>query len=288
MVDRILEQEAAIRQVLSGDRKSSHLIPSWQDVDVLESVSKALSPLKEFTDILSGERHVTVSAVKPMLKVLKDSVLAPGSSDTQLTKDIKRRVITYLYEKFSKQETDELLTLATFLDPRFKTDYIDEDEEKELVIERITEEATEMIRKQKGQASEGENSAAAITPASDSSEPPAKKSKIGTLLKRCQKESPNDTLSSLSRSPLERVQQEIDKYIQDVNPDSESDPLEWWRVNCTVFPCLSKMARRYLCICATSSPSERVFSTCGNVVTSRRTLLKPEKVNMLVFLSKNL
>ena len=49
-----------------------------------------------------------------MLKVLKDSVLAPGTSDTQLTKDIQRRVITYLYEKFSKQETDELLNMATF------------------------------------------------------------------------------------------------------------------------------------------------------------------------------
>ena len=60
--------------------------------------------------------------------------------------------------------------MTTFLDPRFKTDYIDEDEEKELVLERITEEATETIRKQKGQASEGENSAAAITPVS---EPPA-------------------------------------------------------------------------------------------------------------------
>ena len=29
--------------------------------------------------------------------------------------------------KFSKQETNELLNMATFLDLRFKTDYIDED-----------------------------------------------------------------------------------------------------------------------------------------------------------------
>ena len=91
----------------------------------------------------------------------------------------------------------------------------------------------------------------------------------------------NDNLSPLS--PLERVQQELKKYRQELNPDSESDPLDWWRVNCTVFPCLSKMAQS---ICATSTPSERVFSTSGNVVTSKRTLLKPEKVNMLVFLSQ--
>ena len=68
MIDRILEQETAIRQVLSADRKTSHLLLAWQDIDVLESVNKALAPLKEFTDIMSGEMYVTVSAIKPILK----------------------------------------------------------------------------------------------------------------------------------------------------------------------------------------------------------------------------
>ena len=31
-----LEQEPAIRRVLSNDRKASHLVPTWQDVDILE------------------------------------------------------------------------------------------------------------------------------------------------------------------------------------------------------------------------------------------------------------
>ncbi len=46
--------------------------------------------------------------------------------------------------------------------------------------------------------------------------------------------------------------------------------------------------RKYLCVCATSTPSERVFSTAGKVVGPQRALLKPDKVNMLVFLAKNL
>ena len=72
MVTRLLEQEVAVRAVLSEDRKTSHLIPSWQDIDVLESISKALSPISELTDFLSGENHVTVSAIVPVLHNLKN------------------------------------------------------------------------------------------------------------------------------------------------------------------------------------------------------------------------
>ncbi|KAJ4947212.1 hypothetical protein JOQ06_009250 [Pogonophryne albipinna] len=61
MISRILEQQKALSQVLSVDKKLRHLIPNWQDIDVLESVSKSLGPLLEFTDALSGEDYVSVS-----------------------------------------------------------------------------------------------------------------------------------------------------------------------------------------------------------------------------------
>ena len=44
MVTRILEQENAIRTVLSADTKASHLIPTWQDIQVLTAIHQALSP----------------------------------------------------------------------------------------------------------------------------------------------------------------------------------------------------------------------------------------------------
>ena len=53
MIEPILEQETAIRQVLGANQKTSHLIPSWQDIDGLESLNKAMAPIKEFKDILS-------------------------------------------------------------------------------------------------------------------------------------------------------------------------------------------------------------------------------------------
>ena len=86
MVSRVLEQESAIRKVLSGDRKKSHLIPTWQDVDVLESIQAALGPLSDFTDMLSAENFVTASSILPVLHILQHQVLAEAESDTQLTK----------------------------------------------------------------------------------------------------------------------------------------------------------------------------------------------------------
>lgn len=66
------------------------------------------------------------------------------------------------------------------------------------------------------------------------------------------------------------------------------DPLTWWKIHKVNFLNISRLARKYLCIPATSVPSERVFSTGGNVVTCQRSALKPATVNMLVFLTKNL
>lgn len=62
MVERILEQEQAIARVLVSDRKQQHLILKWQDKEVLTSLQESLKPVADFTDILSGERYVTVSS----------------------------------------------------------------------------------------------------------------------------------------------------------------------------------------------------------------------------------
>ena len=81
--------------------KYSHLVPTWQDMEVLQSIDGALSPLSSLTDILSGETYITVSAVIPMLQLKEASILKEKESDTQLTKDIKMHVITDLQSRYS-------------------------------------------------------------------------------------------------------------------------------------------------------------------------------------------
>lgn len=68
----------------------------------------------------------------------------------------------------------------------------------------------------------------------------------------------------------------------------DSNPLKWWKDNENQYPNLSKLAKRYLAVQATSVASERVFSTAGDIVTSQRAALSTENVDILIFLKKNM
>ena len=92
MIERIVEQQDAIRVILSQDRKVSHLVPSWQDFDVLKSVLEAVKGFKDLTDLLSGEKRVTCSAIKPLIKVIHDKMVIPKDDNTALTIEIKQRI----------------------------------------------------------------------------------------------------------------------------------------------------------------------------------------------------
>ena len=64
------------------------------------------------------------------------------------------------------------------------------------------------------------------------------------------------------------------------------NPLMWWKQNSFRFPRLSRMAKLYMSVPATSVPSERVFSTAGDILTASRATLSPQHVDQLIFLKK--
>jgi hypothetical protein len=62
------------------------------------------------------------------------------------------------------------------------------------------------------------------------------------------------------------------------------DPLRWWKHHAFSMPYLSKVARCYLAIPATSASSERVFSIGGLTVTDKRSRLNADVVSDFVVL----
>ena len=85
-----------------------------------------------------------------------------------------------------------------------------------------------------------------------------------------------------------QVKVKVYAYIANESTSVESDPLDWWKSNETIFPNLAKLAKCYLAVPAISMPTERVFSTAGDIVTATRSTLTSESVDKLVFLEKKL
>ena len=93
MISRVLRNKKAIRRILGNDKKTSH---RWQDLEILECLNATLAPLNEFTDILSGSKYVTISAVKPILHRLSVVELACKEDDLPLTCELKEEILQRL------------------------------------------------------------------------------------------------------------------------------------------------------------------------------------------------
>jgi len=66
--------------------------------------------------------------------------------------------------------------------------------------------------------------------------------------------------------------------------DEDINSLEWWKDNQSKLPNLSRMARDYLGIPATSVPSEEIFSLGKNLITDKRNRLAGKTIRVCMYL----
>ncbi|XP_072560259.1 E3 SUMO-protein ligase ZBED1-like [Paramormyrops kingsleyae] len=88
-----------------------------------------------------------------------------------------------------------------------------------------------------------------------------------------------------ARNPTADAVMEVRAYLEEPLLPTHEDPLKWWESRAPVYPRLSKLMAKKLCVVATSFPSERIVS---QIVSERRSRLKPKKVRALVFLNADL
>ena len=224
MVHRILEQEEAIRIVLGTDRKTSHLVPTWKDIEVLQSVDSALSPLSSLTDILSGEQYVTVSAVLPLLSLIENDILKASASDTPLTKDLKMKIKEDLLKRYTTTHLTVkaimILKKSSFLDPRFKTKYMTDDDVFDVESELLLEIECSMLNVTSSclpTSSEG------MVCMMDPHPPPQKKRNLGALFKGLEKDS-TEHEEEADVSLAQKFQEEVQQYKTVSRLDFEEDP----------------------------------------------------------------
>uniref|UniRef100_A0A3Q2CX90 BED-type domain-containing protein n=1 Tax=Cyprinodon variegatus TaxID=28743 RepID=A0A3Q2CX90_CYPVA len=269
MLERFLEQQPAVTATLLDNklRKGGSEIRTLTegDLSAAEQVVSLLAPLKAATTLMCEEKQPTVSIIGPLRTKLLTH-FEYTQDDTPLIKDMKRVMAEDLRERYVNEEP--FLLRAAALDPRFKKLQFLSDERRNQTFECIAEEAAQL----KEQRVE--------TP------PVSKKTKVLDDLF-------GDSFSTedqcaRKKTSKELANDEIRKYRDIASLSLGGKVLQWWKAHQAEFPLLADLAQTYLCIPGTSVPSERVFSTAGDIVRSERSVLSSEHVDQLIFLKKNL
>ncbi|KAK1898959.1 Zinc finger BED domain containing protein 1 [Dissostichus eleginoides] len=296
MVERFLEQQPAICATLLSPevRKGQSDLCTLNETDVsnAEDAVSALKPMKDATTLMSEESNPTVSLIAPInAQLFQDMTGTIG--DSPMIHAIKNAIKTDLLKRYNSEAEKKILHTASALDPRFKGLPFLTVEERLEVYRGVTEEAASLEnertlrRTEVTEAPEVTGTLEEETP--DGPSAPKRKASSSSLLVSLLGRSFTDTEGTAEpKTPYASAEEEMERYCKASSLPLTEDPLNWWRVHEITFPLLSRVSKRYLCIPGTSVSAERVFSTAGDVVTAKRSTLKPEHVDQLVFLQKNL
>ena len=285
-VERTLVELNKHIQVRKKDKSRVDIRFKKQELVDLKCFVECTNPFKIITTFLEGDQYVTASLRVKLMEKLYGMLLNLNFKE-QSTLVEKYRL--YLLTSFDARikKFDDCYIIAFFCDPRFKVDT--EFLKKEDIIKIVTKQFQKLKKKI------AENKEPNHTPMEEEEEnedgdefddgdefeefgyKPAKKMTIEEVLG-----------GSSQVTGKKSGGNEIDNYMMEPKVDIKTNPLDWWRQNQRRFPILAILARRFLCIPATSASSERVWSAAGNIYSKKRCRLHPETACAQLFLHNNL
>lgn len=260
MLDSLGCQKTAINKLLTSSNKT-HLILSETEAQLLYKLRDFLKKFKDAVNILSGDSYPSISMAliirTEIVSILDETERNEPLSLTYMKNNIKMKLD-------SRFPLSDILICASLLDPRFSSldcvvDYCKENNLKK------TEFLLKMYKELIGDIQQD------IDQLNDSENQPANK-----ILKLAERHSTNTKHGNL----------EAECHLL-LSLSSRQDVLAFWKEKTTAMPLLSKLAQKVLCIPATSTPSERVFSIAGLTITHKRSQLSPHNVNKIIFIHDN-
>ncbi|XP_069128352.1 E3 SUMO-protein ligase ZBED1-like [Argopecten irradians] len=250
------------------------------------------------------KKKTTASIIVPMLKKIA-AILQPCEDDSNIIANMKNEMLKDFNIRYQSDEVQLFINTCTLLDPRFHDIFIDGE-----TMESITRDLCQKtcpikvkVEPVDNTSTDSQSGAEATPPLPQldtvnhspdrESEPEPKRAKMDTT------STLQDFLGDIlfirherkSLTQQQIIRQEIERYISECTrspPDTNSDPLQWWKDRAIIYPNLSVFVKQYLCVPATSVPSERIFSCAGNTLTNKRASLSEDNVDKLIFLNKNI
>ncbi|KAM9830564.1 E3 SUMO-protein ligase ZBED1-like isoform 1-T1 [Syngnathus typhle] len=291
MLSRLLGQRWPVAASLSDlavspNGKQLHLDLKQEQWNLSEELTRVLGPFVSVTEFLHGEQYVTLSSLPQLVHNLKKATLS-STFESDSVKEFQAQVIEQIAERWQKlfsfhPEAPNTVLLAAALDPRFRKLKFLPAEDVFKVQSQIQSMALAVIKEER-QSNESGNQAAATL---ESRFAPKDGSFTNTIL-GSSSDSDNSDEEVEDKQQSHTVQKEVLQYFGELPLSKKDNPLLWWRTNATRYPTLAKLAKSFLGIPATLTPSERLFFATGNIASRRRAVLSSEHVDMLTFLHCN-
>ena len=267
------------------DGKGISLIIS-EKWDLLKIFADELLAFQEATEMFSQSKAITSLNVTSIfylwLNQLNTSIVALGNP----SKGVRGRPMsieqsmalkggyTVMKTKLMKYEPQvkrkSIFPIATMLDPPLKFEYITANE-KDYITKTLKHLLQLML-------------APPISSACSQNEPLSNTSttcsKMMVELTKCKRKK---NINILLEKPISN---EIFDYLHDSQTEcSHLDSLQWWcKIGSEKYPRLAMLAKGFLSICASSSPSLRLFSLGQGIVTYKRGKLSPRTTSILMTL----
>jgi hypothetical protein len=197
--------------------------------------STLVTTLKRFEELTrqASSASESTSIVIPSVSMLQRSL--QNHTDDQGIQTLMSTMLEPLNRRFEEMESNRLLVLSTFLDPRFKTVFFSSANTRETAINWLREEAA-MDEPAPPDLAEPETD----TP-SDATRPKS-------LFQNEDEALLNENGARITKGVNEKnLEQEIDVFLSDSLQKRDCDPLKWWAINYIRFSRLSKFVRKYLC-----------------------------------------
>ncbi|WVZ92889.1 hypothetical protein U9M48_038924 [Paspalum notatum var. saurae] len=250
--------------------------PSSEEWDLFVAIEPILASLAKVTTALSASKYPTANLFYPHIVDVKIALRAAMVSNSLHM----RRMGTAMMDKFNKywDEKNNVMVIATILDPRYKMRYIEWCFGKIFDGDQIQIEIDEVRGELEKLYSQHREKKAAESKASASSSL--------TLERACSLPSAfSEFQSYLSSTEANPSKSELLIYLDETNvslADKEFDLLTWWKVNSHRFSVVSRMAKKFLTILVTSVSAESTFSTGDRTLDDYRSSLSPSMVKALV------
>ncbi|XP_040924228.2 E3 SUMO-protein ligase ZBED1-like isoform X1 [Betta splendens] len=253
-----------------------------------------LAPFHQATVELSEERRVSGSKVIPMMKMLyfaleRSALTLHTQAAIHLHEHLKHRVT----DTASNLESLSVMTLATLLDPRFKSLGFRSSSKFNEAVTRLRSECASVIGRT-NEPQPGPSSQQLSAPTSGMLFSIICMLFFGNHVLKCHFFSDNlwqdfdIEVGRQTTSATADAIQEVQRYLAEGNIARSQDPLKYWDNHKSLYPNLFNLALQFLCTPASSVPCERVFSAAGEIVSKKRNRLNFKTLEKLIFLNKNL